>query len=63
MTGAQIERERAKDRLARKYLMTESERGEFKHILETITVERKKILDATTFAFDIVEMASEVMHI
>lgn len=60
MTGAQIERERAKDRQARKYMMTESEREDFKHILDNITVEKKKILDAMTFAFDIVEMASEV---
>ena len=61
MTGAQIERERAKARRSRDNTLTDAEYDEFEDILNNLTVSRKDILTGMAFALDFADMATEVL--
>ena len=63
MTGAQIERERAKSRRSKKNSLTDREHDEFEEILSTLSVSRKDILNGMGFALDFADMATEVVQI
>lgn len=61
MTGAQIERERAKTRRSKKNSLTDEEHNEFEEILSTLSVSRKVILNGMGFALDFADMSTEVV--
>lgn len=63
MTGAQIERERAKARRSKEVSLTDAEYDEFDDILLNLTLSRKDILNGMAFALDFADMALEVQNI
>ena len=60
MTGAQIERERAKEKRKRGNALSDMEVEELEDLLSTLTVDRKQIREAMGFALDFADLASEV---
>lgn len=60
MTGAQIERERAKARRSKDNSLTDLECEEFEDILNNLTIARKDIITGMAFALDFADMATEV---
>ena len=61
MTGAQIEREKAKHRRSRDNYLTDMEHDEFKDILDNLTVSKKDVLNGMTFALDFADFSGEVL--
>jgi hypothetical protein len=61
MTGAQIERERAKNKKTKKYSLSDSEYDEFNDMLQILTISRMQIQEAMGFALDFADMSSEVV--
>ena len=62
MTGAQIERERAKKRSSKANMLNDDEYDEFNNILLNLTISKSDILSGMGFALDYADMASEVLH-
>jgi U2-associated protein SR140 len=61
MTGAQIERERAKVRHSKKNSLSDLEYDEFSEILAKLTVSRSDILNGMGFALDGADMAADIV--
>jgi hypothetical protein len=60
MTGAQIERERAKKRLQEQARLGREDYQTWKDKLQQLDLSRQKIKEAMGFAFDKIESAEEV---
>jgi U2-associated protein SR140 len=65
MTGAQIERARAKERGSKliNQTLSDDEFDEFTEILQTLTISRNDIKYAMGFAYDKVEAAEDIVNI
>jgi hypothetical protein len=62
MTGAQIERERAKKRLQEQARLGREDYQAWKEKLQQLDLSRQKIKEAMGFAFDKIESAEEVRY-
>jgi U2-associated protein SR140 len=63
MTGAQIERARAKERSRSKARLDREDERRLRYLLETLTVSRDSIKTAMAFALDHAECAEDVVSI
>lgn len=61
MTGAQIERARAKERMLRLARLSRDDYSHFKEVLSEVSLSRLSIKKAMGFAFDKIESAEEVL--
>jgi U2-associated protein SR140 len=62
MTGAQIERIRAKERLTRQAMLNEEDYDEFQDLLRDLTLSRRPIKVAMGFAYDKVESSEDIAN-